>query len=93
MLFVFIMNKLFINKHYYIMKKLCIIVPKGSALDSYLADVGFIYDEIVHLSDVVCYKMNISLSLQFIDLFVSKFCLENFSIRCHDGEVTFVVWL
>ena len=74
------------------MKKLRIIVPKDSALDSYLADAGFIYDKIARLSDRTCFKMNISTSLQLIDLLVSKFCLKDFSIRCHDGEVTFVVW-
>lgn len=73
------------------MKKLIIIVPKDSALDSYLADAGFIYDKIVCLSHGTCYKMNISLSLQFIDFIVSKFCLTDFSVNCHDGVVTFCV--
>ena len=73
------------------MKTLCIIVPKGSALDSYLANAGFIYNKIVSLSNATCYKMNISLSFQFIDLVVTKFCLRDFSIRCHDGNVTFCV--
>lgn len=73
------------------MKKLLIIAPKDSALDSYLADAGFIYDKIVCLSRSTCYKMNISLSLQLIELLVSKFCLIDFSIDCYDGEVTFRV--
>lgn len=73
------------------MKKLVIIVPRDSSVDSYLSDAGFIYDKIVCLSRGTCYKMNISLSLQFIELLVSKFCLKDFSIKCHDGVVTFCV--
>lgn len=73
------------------MKKLRIIVRNDSALDSYLADCGFIYDEINRLSRKTCYRMTISLSLQLIELLVSKFCLKDFSIECHDGEVTFRV--
>lgn len=73
------------------MKKLRIIVPKDSALDSYLADAGFIYDKFVRLADRTCYKMNISLSLQLIDFLVCKFHLTDFSICCHDGVVTFRV--
>ncbi len=73
------------------MKKLRIIVPKNSALDSYLADAGFIYDKITELSHGNCFTMNISLSLQLIDFLVSKFSLKDFSIRCYDGVVTFRV--
>lgn len=73
------------------MKKLRIIVRNDSALDSYLADCGFIYDEIIRLSRKTCYRMNLSSSLQFIEFLVFKFCLMDFSIECHDGEVTFRV--
>lgn len=73
------------------MKTLRIIVLKDSALDSYLADAGFIYDKIVHLSDIVCYKMNISKSLQLIDFLVSKFSITDFSVDCLDGHVFFRV--
>lgn len=73
------------------MKTLRIIVFKGSAIDFYLADAGFIYDKIVHLSDIVCYKMNISKSLELIDLLVSKFCIKDFSVDCSDGHVFFRV--
>lgn len=73
------------------MKKLVIIVPKDSTVDSYLADAGFIYDKIVRLSCGTCYKMNISLSLQLIELLVSRFSLKDFSVRCHHGVVTFRV--
>lgn len=73
------------------MKTLRIIVLKDSALDLYLADAGFMYDKIVHLSDIVCYKMHISKSLQLIDFLVSKFCLKDFSVDCLDGHVSFRV--
>ena len=73
------------------MKKLRIIVPKDSAIDSYLADAGFIYDKFSHLPQGSCYKMSISLSLQLIDFLVCKFRLKDFSVRCYDGEVTFRV--
>ena len=73
------------------MKKIRIIVPKGSALDSYLADAGFIYDYIHRLPASTCFKMNMSSCLQLIDFLVCKFRLKDFCIRCHDGEVTFRV--
>lgn len=73
------------------MKKLRIIVPKDSFLDSYLVDAGFIYDKIARLPHLTCYKMNITLSLQLIDFLVSKFNLKDFSIRCYHGNVTFRV--
>lgn len=74
------------------MKKLLIIVPKGSAVDSWLADdAGFIYDYIKRLPHGVSYKMNISLSLQLIEFLVSKFGIRDFSVSCYDGEVTFRV--
>ena len=73
------------------MKKLRISGPKGSALDSYLVDAGFIYNKIVRLSNVTSYEMNISSSLNLIDLLVSKFCLQAFSVRCHDSVVIFRV--
>lgn len=73
------------------MKTLLIIVPKGSALDSYLVDAGFKYDEIVRLSYITFFKMKITKSLQLIDVLVSKFCLKDFSMSCYDGDVTFRV--
>ena len=73
------------------MKSFSIIVLDGYALDSYLADAGFIYDKVVHLSDIVCYKMYISKSLVLIDLLVTKFCITDFSVECLDGEVFFRV--
>ena len=73
------------------MKKLRIIVPYGSALDSYLADAGFIYDEITRLSDKTYFKMNITSYFQLIEFLVSKFRLTDYSIRCDDGVVTFLV--
>ena len=74
------------------MKKLRISVPKGSALDSYLVDAGFIYNKIVSLSNKTSYEMNISLPLNLIDLLVSKFCLKDFSVRCHHDVAIFRVY-
>ena len=71
------------------MKTLRIIVLKDSALDSYLADSGFNYDKIYHLSDIVCYKMHISKTLQLIDSLVSKFSLQDYCVECLGGEVLF----
>lgn len=73
------------------MKTLRIIVLEGSVIDLYMADAGFIYDKIVHLSDTVCYVMNITKSLQLIDFLVSKFSIKDFSIDCLDGHVFFRV--
>lgn len=73
------------------MKTLRIIVPKDSAVDSYLADVGFIYTEIERTPLITCYKMNISKSFKLIDLLVSIFCLKDYFIWCFDGVVTFYV--
>ena len=73
------------------MKTLRIFVLKDSALDSYLANAGFMYENIFHINDIVCYKMYISKSLQLIDLLVSKFCIMDFSVECLDGEVLFRV--
>lgn len=73
------------------MKKLVIIVPRDSSVDSYLKVAGFIYDKIVYLPQTSCYQMNISLCLQLIDFLVCKFCLMDFSVNCHDGVVTFRV--
>lgn len=73
------------------MKTLRIVVLKDSALDSYLAHAGFIYDKIVRFSGIVSYKMNISKPLQLIDLLVSKFNIKDYSIDCLDGNVFFRV--
>lgn len=73
------------------MKKLRIFVPNDSLLDIYLSDAGFIYDNIVRLSNKTSYKMNITKSFELIDFLVSKFSIQDFSVRCHDGVVTFSV--
>lgn len=73
------------------MKTLRIIVLRDSALDSYLAHAGFIYDKILHLSYITCYKMEISVPFQLIDFLVSKFCIKDFSLDCLDGHVFFRV--
>ena len=73
------------------MKRLLIIVRTGSAVDSFLADAGFIYEEVFRIPDKTYYMMNISKSLQLIDLLVSKFCIKDFFIQSYDGVVTFRV--
>lgn len=73
------------------MKRLRIFVLNDSALDIYLSDCGFIYENVVRLSNKTSYAMNISKSLELIDFLVSKFCLNDFQIKCHDGVVTFRV--
>ena len=73
------------------MKKLLIIVPKGSALDSYLPDAGFFYDEIERLIDTTCYKINLTDKMDFINFLISKFSLQDYSIRNIHGEYIFRV--
>lgn len=73
------------------MKRLLIIVPKGSAIDFYLADVGFIYDKIVRTSDRSYYKINLTDKMSLINLLISKFGIQDFSVRCYYGVFTFRV--
>ena len=73
------------------MKKLLIIVPKGSALDSYLADAGFIYDEIERLSHTICYTINLTDKMDFINFLISKFSPQDYFIVNNTGEFIFCV--
>lgn len=73
------------------MKRLSIIVPKDSALDSWLADAGFMYDKVVRSSDKTSYTINLTSKMELINLLVSKFKLQNFCIRCKCGKFTFCV--
>lgn len=73
------------------MKRLRIIVPKESALDSYLSNVGFIYDKIVHKLDCTCYTINLTAIKLLINLLISKFSLQDYSIRYKYGEYIFRV--
>lgn len=73
------------------MTKLLIIVPKGSALDFYLVDSGFIFDEIVRISHSSYYKINVTDKMDLINFFISKFSLQDYTIRCDHGEFIFRV--
>ena len=73
------------------MKRLSIIVPKDSALDSWLADAGFIYDKVVRSSDKALYKINLTNKMDMINFLVSKFKLKDFCICCKRGKYTFCV--
>lgn len=73
------------------MKKLLIIVPKGSALDSYLADADFIYDEISHLFHTTCYLINVTDKMDLINFLVSKFSPQEYLIHNNCGDFVFHV--
>ena len=74
------------------MKKLVIIVPKGSLINSYLMNNYYLYDKIVDLDDRVCYKqISPSNSMETINLLITKFMLSDFSINCNNGDYTFRV--
>ena len=73
------------------MKKLLIIVPKDSALDSYLADAGFLFDEIERLIDTTCYKINLTDKMDLINFLISKFSPQDYCIRNIHGEYIFRV--
>lgn len=73
------------------MKRLRIIVPKESALDSYLSDVGFIYEKIVPILDCTCYTINVTDKNLLIKFLISKFSPQDYSIRYKYGEYIFRV--
>lgn len=73
------------------MKRLRIIVPNESALDSYLADVGFIYDKVIRSSSTTCYKINVTDKMSFITFLLSKFRLNDYSIYCFFDSFVFRV--
>ena len=74
-----------------IMKKLRIIVWKNSPLDSYLADSGFIFDNVFHLSDRTFYVISLTDKMDLINYLISKFSLHNYSIRCDYDDFIFHV--
>ena len=73
------------------MTELLIIVPKDSALDSYLTDSGYIFDEVARSSRSSYYRLYLIDKMDFINFLISKFSLRDYSIRCHYGEFTFRV--
>ena len=73
------------------MKRLLIIVRTDSAVDSFLADAGFIYDRVVYVDDRTYYKINLTNKMELINLLITKFRLQDYSIRCNFGVFTFRV--
>ena len=74
------------------MKKLLIIVPKDSLLNSYLMKNSRVYAKISDLDDKVCYKhIGLSSSMETITYLVTMFMLSDFSINCSYGDYTFCV--
>ena len=75
------------------MKKLLIIVPKGSSLNSYLMKNYCVYSKISDLDDKVCYKyLGLPNSMEAITYLITMFMLQDFSIHCSSGDSTFFVF-
>lgn len=74
------------------MKKLLIIVPKDSLLNSYLMKSFRVYARLSEIEDMVYYKhIGLSNSMETISYLVTMFMLSDFSISCKYGEYTFLV--
>ena len=74
------------------MKKLLIIVPKDSLLNSYLQNTYYVYDKITELEDRVCYKqIGLSNPMETINYLITMFMLSDFSVNCNYGDYTFRV--
>lgn len=74
------------------MKKLLIIVPKGSVIDSYLQDTFYAYDNIVVLDDRTCYIQNgITYPMAQINYLISMFGLKDYFVRSSSKQYTFRV--
>lgn len=73
------------------MKKLIIIVSKGSALDSYLSNDFYLFDKITRLDDEISYQMFISNPLDMIDYLISIFEPQIYSTTCKNGRYIFRV--
>ena len=74
------------------MKKLLIIVPKNSLLNSYLQHASYVYDKISELEDRVFYNYTgISNPMETISYLTTMFLLSDFSVNCNYGNYTFRV--
>ena len=60
------------------MKKLLIIVPKGTLLNSYLMNQFYVYEKVVDADDVVYYKQIGMSPMETINHLVSTFMLSEF---------------
>ena len=74
------------------MKKLLIIVPKETLLNSYLQNTFYVYDKITEFGDSVCYKQTgLSNPMETINYLITMFMLTDFSVNCNYGDYTFRV--
>lgn len=74
------------------MKKLLILVPKDSLLNTYLNKSFRVYVQVAEIDDVVYYKfIGLSNSMETISYLVTMFMLSDFSIYCNNGDYTFRV--
>ena len=74
------------------MKKLLIIVPKDSLLNSYLMKNYRVYSKISDLDDKVCYKyLGLPNPMETINYLITMFMLSDFSVNCNYGDYTFRV--
>ena len=74
------------------MKKLLIIVPKDSLLNSYLMKNFRVYSKISDLEDKVCYKyLGLANPMETVTYLITMFMLSDFSVTCNYGDYTFLV--
>ena len=74
------------------MKKLLIIVPKDSLLNSYLMKNYRVYSKISDLEDKVCYKyLGLPNPMETVTYLITMFMLSDFSVNCNYGDYTFLV--
>ena len=73
------------------MKKLLIIVPKETLLNSYLMNQFYVYEKVVDVDDVVYYKQIGMSPMETINHLISTFMLSDFSVNCNYGDYTFRV--
>ena len=74
------------------MKKLLIIVPRVSLLNSYLQNTFYVFDKITVAEDRVFYiQKGLSHPLDSINYYITTFMLSDYSIKCNFGDYTFRV--
>lgn len=74
------------------MKKLLIIVPKDSLLNSYLQKAFNVYAKVAEIDDTVYYHhIGLSSPMETINYLVTMFMLSDFSIYCNYGDYNFRV--
>lgn len=74
------------------MKKLLIIVPKGSFINSYLMKSFRVYARLSEIEDMVYYKyIGSANTTETVSYLITMFMLSDFSINCYCGDYTFCV--